>query len=103
MSLPIQNTADLTATSSQDGFIQHQARPDTDVIMVDGSDVATRYLMVIDGKLQYRETSGRTYPMDTLPEVFKEWLQQECGDRKKKKAHVKWLMGAPSHWTHSLP
>lgn len=97
MSSPSQSTDNTSNTGSQDVFIQHQAGSDTDMATaINGApDVATRYLMVIDGKLQYCDKSGRTYPMDTLPEAFKQWIKNECRDREKKKAYITWLMDTP--------
>lgn len=98
MPFPTQNTVDLTVTGSQDATTQHPATSDTDVIMVDGPDYPTRYLMVIDGKLQYQERDGHTYPMKTLPLAIMEWLRHECRDPEKKKGYFKWLMDNPLNY-----
>ncbi|KAJ4328768.1 hypothetical protein N0V84_000772 [Fusarium piperis] len=52
-------------------------------------------VMVIDDKLYCREKSGRTYPMETMPEVLKQWLKDECRDALKKEEWITCLMEVP--------
>ncbi|RTE84741.1 hypothetical protein BHE90_000671 [Fusarium euwallaceae] len=93
MSPPTQNSGN---TGSQDIFVLDLARSDTnDVTATNGAPVATRYLRVIDGKLQYCDRDGHVYPMTTLPEPIQGWLQNECRDQEKKMMYIKWLMDAP--------
>ncbi|RSL66671.1 hypothetical protein CEP53_003272 [Fusarium sp. AF-6] len=94
MSPPTQNSGN---TGSQDVFVLDPARSDTNnAAAINGApDVVRRYLMVIDGKLQYCDRSNHIYPMTTLPEAIQEWLQNECRDREKKMMYIKWLMDAP--------
>ncbi|RSL49164.1 hypothetical protein CEP54_012542 [Fusarium duplospermum] len=57
------------------------------------------WLTAIDGKLQFFEPeTGRIYPMETMPEKFKEfkqWLKDECRSLDKKYEWIRWIMDLP--------